>query len=288
MTTNEHPIDTLVDRINTIGVPACVGLDPDQQRLPDGLSFAGIKGIEVFCLGVIEAVADLVPAVKPQSACFERFGSAGCAVLERVCAKARSMGLVVVLDAKRGDIGVSARHYAAMATSLGAHFITVNPYLGMETIEPYLEMHLGVFALVRTSNPGSDALQNARLETGRTVSQLVASQLNTLGQAWRGTNGLSAVGAVVGATKGPQECAALREAMPSAPMLIPGIGAQGGTIEDIRPLCRCSDARAGQAGVLVNASRSVNYPRGGSGSDWRSHVRSAAMAFGEQTRALVH
>ncbi len=287
MMTNEHAIDTLINRVDAIGVPACVGLDPDQERLPDGLDHAGLVGVEAFCLGVLEAVADVVPAVKPQSACFERFGAAGFGVLERVCAKARAAGLVVVLDAKRGDIGVSARHYAAMATSLGAQFITVNPYLGMETIEPYLESGLGVFALVRTSNPGSDALQAARLSDGGTVAEMVATHLSRLGEAWIGMQGLSSVGAVVGATKGQGECVAVRAAMPAAPILVPGVGAQGGTIEQIRPLCRATAVGAGDAGVLVNASRSVIYPAGGDGVDWRSRVRDAAIAFGALTRPLV-
>lgn len=288
MTRAEHAGDRLVSRIDAAGTPVCVGLDPDVDRLPEPV-WSGwgcdIEAVEAFCVGVVEAVAGVVPAVKPQSACFERFGHAGVRVLEAVCRRARDAGLVVVLDAKRGDIGVSARHYAAMAADLGADWITVNAYLGMETLEPYLEAGLGIFALVRTSNPGSDGLQGARLAGGETVAERVAGELAVLGSGWVGASGVSSVGAVVGATKGGDECRRLRGLMPGAPVLVPGVGAQGGTMEDVRPLCRAGARTAGGLGVLVNASRSVLYP--GGGGDWQGRVREAAEGFAGEGRGLV-
>jgi len=276
-----HAGDFLVERVDAAGAAACVGLDPDVERMPTGLG-DGAAGARVFCCGVIDAVCGLVPAVKPQSACFERFGSAGVATLEAVCGYARERGLVVVLDAKRGDIGVSARHYARAGFDFGAHFMTVNAYLGMETIEPYLEAGLGVFALVRTSNPGSDAVQGARLEGGGTVAEMVGGQLGRLGEGYVGERGVSAVGAVVGATKA--EVGSLRGLMPDGVMLVPGIGAQGGVIGNVRPLCRGGAKTVGEMGVLVSASRSVLYP-GGDG-DWQGGVRAAAEGFVEVVKGL--
>jgi orotidine-5'-phosphate decarboxylase len=276
---SEHAGDVLVERVDAAGVAACVGLDPDAERMPEGLG-DGAEAARSFCCGVIDAVCGLVPAVKPQAACFERFGSAGVAALEAVCGYARERGLVVVLDAKRGDIGVSARHYARSGVDLGAHFMTVNAYLGMETIEPYLEAGLGVFALVRTSNPGSDAVQGVKLASGQTVAEMIGGQLGRLGEGHVGARGMSAVGAVVGATKA--EVGSLRALMPNGPMLVPGIGAQGGAIENVRPLCRAGSV--GRMGVLVSASRSVLYP--GGGGDWQGGVRAAAEGFVEVVKGL--
>ncbi|MBX3322127.1 MAG: orotidine-5'-phosphate decarboxylase [Phycisphaeraceae bacterium] len=273
----EHPADVLADAI--AHTPACVGIDPDVERLPRRVregSADHVAQIREFCLGAIDAAAGVVRIVKPQSACFERFGSRGFGVLEEVCGRARERGLCVVLDAKRGDIGVSARHYAACAVDLGAQWITVNPYLGLDTLEPYLDAGLGIFALVRTSNAGSDDIQTARVVSGDTVSMMIGRQLARLGAGWIGQRGLSAVGAVVGATKtAGDEGAELREVMRDQPMLIPGFGAQGGTMEDIKPLRR---ARGRNPGVVVNASRSVLYP-GGNDEDWQGAIRRAAESL---------
>lgn len=242
-----------MDRVRS---PACVGLDPVFDRLPHELKhLPPHDAIERFCIGVVDAVAPHVGAVKPQSACFERYGSDGMRALGRVCAQARTRNLHVILDAKRGDIGISAAHYAAWAQHVGAHSITLNGYLGMETVEPYLDAGLGVFVLVRTSNPGSDSIQCSMLTDNRTVAQMMADHVSSLGAAHLGNSGISGVGAVVGATKS-SEGADLRARMPDTMLLVPGYGAQGGTTDDIRVLVRS----AGNAGVVVNASRSVLYP----------------------------
>ncbi len=275
--------------------PGCVGLDPVFEKLPEPLqNLPPAEAIERFCVGVLEAMVQtdnatdaggaearlIVPAVKPQSACFERYGCAGMAALERTIARANDLGFVVILDAKRGDIGISASHYAAAAIGMGAHAITVNGYLGPETIEPYLDAGLGVFVLVRTSNPGSDAVQSARLDDGRTVAQMMANHVATLGETSMGDCGYSNVGAVVGATK-PEDAKAMRAHMPRQMFLVPGFGAQGGTVETVRGLL---DERGG--GVLVTASRSVIYPPCKDGDDWQASVRAAASALAEQLRTL--
>ncbi len=284
--TTTHFSDRLAEAMDRAGSPVCVGLDPVLERLPEPVRaehWEPTRAIAAFCKGVLEAVAPHVGVVKPQAACFERYGSAGLHVLERVVEHARESGLVVILDAKRGDIGVSAAHYAAAAVHMGAHAITVNAYLGPSTVEPYLDAGLGVFMLVRTSNDDSDLVQACTLAGGGTVAGMMAAHVRELGRSRRGERGLSDVGAVVGATKAA-DGRALREAMPDQVFLVPGYGAQGGTADDVRALLRDGPA-PGERGVIVNASRSVLYPAGG--GDWRQAVADAAHAFAEQLRAIV-
>ena len=279
-----HFSDRLSGRIARVGSAVCVGLDPVLNRLPQAVRaehWEAPAAIESFSRGVIDAVGGVAAAVKPQSACFERYGSKGVAALERVCAHARALGLVVVLDAKRGDIGISAEHYAASAIHLGADAITVNAYLGTETVEPYLLAGLGVFALVRTSNPGSDEIQSAVLGDGRSVGELVGDRVARLGASRVGSCGLSDVGAVVGATKSG-DAAALRERMPDQVFLIPGFGAQGGTADDVRAMCRPGEP-AETAGVLATASRSVIYA---DGADWKQAVADAVASFAREVAGL--
>ena len=268
--------DRLEGAINRAGSPACVGIDPVLGRLPDGLSPGDdIERIREFCLGVVETVAGVVPAIKPQSACFERFGSAGVAVLEQVCARARKLGLLIVLDVKRGDIGSTAEHYAGAAVGMGADAVTVNGYMGRSAVLPFVESGLGVYVLVRTSNPDSDELQAQALAGGGTVAERMARMVCEMG-----------VGAVVGATKNGDELARLRALMPEAPILVPGVGAQGGTVEGVRPMVREGTSSLGEAGVLINASRSVLYPASG-GGDWRVAIRSAAESFAAEAAGAL-
>lgn len=284
--------DLLAETIDRSGSPVCVGLDPVADRLPAGVreGRSPIDAIEVFCCGVIDAIAGAVGVVKPQSACFERYGPEGVGVLWRVIQRAREAGLVVVLDAKRGDIGLTAGHYAAGIAASGAHAVTANAYLGAGTLSPYLDAGLGVFALVRTSNPEGDAIQGARLEGGGTVAELVARELAEFGRAHTGVCGSSAVGAVVGATKA-SDAAALRVAMPDQVFLVPGFGAQGGKADDLAAMVRPSARAAGAAGpsttgVLITASRSVIYPEA-SGDDWKSAINDAAIAMRSEVNAAL-
>lgn len=281
--------------------PACVGLDPVLDKLPDSIRaehWEPTRAIEHFCRGVLDAMIEgstpTLSIVKPQSACFERYGSLGWGVLERTVRHARDLGFLVILDAKRGDIGVSAEHYAAAAVNLGAHAITVNAYLGPETVEPYLAAGLGVFILVRTSNPGSDIVQSHALADGRSIAEMMAQHVNSLGRPAAGADRasdhpplapLSPVGAVVGATKAA-EGPALRRLMPNAPFLVPGYGAQGGTADDVRRLLRPGSRTPADAGVVVNASRAVLYPAPHA-DGWQAGIAQAARAFAEDLQRIL-
>lgn len=289
-----HFADQLAAAMDSAGAPACIGLDPVLEKIPqaslDATAREGGDDVEAlgdFCIGVLHAAHEAgVTIVKPQSACFERHGSAGFAQLERVVAEAHRLSMLVILDAKRGDIGVSAEHYAAWAFDhLRAHAITVNPYLGPDTIEPFMRDGRGVFVLVRTSNPASDAVQTPRLADGRSVAEMMGDTVRELGSHRRGGRGLSDVGAVVGATKAA-EAAALRERMADQFFLVPGYGAQGGTIDDVRRMTRPGARSAGELGVVVNASRSVIYAPAAAGEPWQAAVRSAAENLVRQLREL--
>jgi orotidine-5'-phosphate decarboxylase len=278
-----HFADRLAAALDRAGAPACVGLDPVLERLPAAIRAqrsSDADKIEEYCLGVIDAVAPHVTVVKPQSACFERYGDAGVRVLHNVIAAARSRGMLIVLDAKRGDIGVTADHYAHAAFDhFAADALTVSPYLGPDTIEPFLKHPgRGVFVLVRTSNPGSDAIQAQRLADGRTIAHMMADMVTSLGQTRRGGRGLSDVGAVVGATKAA-EGAQLRARMRDQVFLVPGYGAQGGTLDDVRVLVRPGSRSPGDSGVLVTASRSVIYAFAPGEDGWQEAVRAAAAGF---------
>ena len=257
-----------------------VGLDPRLDLLPMELRGEGVLGraagasaVARFCKGIVDAVGPYVVAVKPQSAFFEALGSDGIRALEEVCDYARSSGLLVVLDAKRGDIGSTARAYAAAflepRNGLGpiADAMTVSAYLGHDSVEPFLaacRRHgSGVFFLVRTSNSGAADVQDLALSDGRPLWQYLAALVHEWGQPLVGERGMSSVGAVVGATY-PRAVSQARKLMPQTPMLLPGIGAQGATPADV--------ARAftsGPASALVTASRSVIFAYRETDEDWR-------------------
>ncbi len=286
---DQHFADRLAGAIDRVGTPLCVGIDPSPELLPEalrGMSSDPAELLAAFCFSVVDAVAGRAAAVKPQSACFERLGSLGVGVLEHTIERARERGLVVILDAKRGDIGSTARHYAAAAGAMGADAITLNPYMGRSAIEPFLDAGLGAFALARTSNPDSDEIQSARLESGQSVAEHVASVIADLGSKRIGARGLSDLGAVVGATKS-EDGARLRAIMPDQFFLVPGVGAQGGTVSDVRPLLRPGAASPGELGVIVNASRSVIYAQPDAGESWIDAIARSASALGDELRSLV-
>lgn len=277
-----HFADLLVQSISKAGAPICVGLDPVLDRLPAALaSLEPPQALLAFSQGVIDAITGIAPAIKFQSACYERHGSAGVASLEAAISHARAKGLVVILDAKRGDIGLSSEHYAASAVSAGAHAITVSGYLGPSGISPFLAAGLGVFVLVRTSNPDSDVIQAQPLADGRSVAELMADTVTHLGKAHLGAQGFSSVGAVVGATKA-HEAQALRARLPHSFFLIPGYGAQGGTAADVQAMLTKS-----RGGILVTASRSVIYPTAKPSEDWRQTIHAAAVSFSREISQVV-
>lgn len=275
--------DRLIRAFRARGVPACVGLDPVLDRLPDAAKGdTPAERLRSFGMRLIEATASVLPAIKFQSACFERYGSAGLAVLHDLARAATDAEMLTILDAKRGDIGISAEHYAAAAWNANFDAMTVSPYLGPDTIASFVRPGRGLFVLVRTSNPGSDAVQSARLADGRTVAELIADQVADLGARTVGTLGYSDVGAVVGATKSA-DAAALRERLPRQIFLVPGFGAQGGTATDVRAMLDGRTECGG--GVLVTASRSVIYPE--APGPWASAVRSAALRLADQVRDAI-
>jgi orotidine-5'-phosphate decarboxylase len=281
-----HAADRLLSRIESAGAPVCVGLDPVAERMPPELrpapgDAAAAAAVEAFSRGVLDAVAGVVPAVKVQAACFERHGPEGVAALARVLAHARAKdAFEVILDFKRGDIGISAEHYAASACGpLPAGWTTVSAYLGTDGILPFVSEERGAFALVRTSNPSGDALQSLRLADGRTVAEAVGDLVAAAGAATVGSGGFSNLGAVVGATK-RADAAALRARMPGQLFLVPGFGAQGGGVDDVLP-CFRSDGR----GALITASRSVIYAFGPGDGDWRACARRAAEDLRSQVAA---
>lgn len=238
----------LRDRTLALRTRLCLGLDPRAAAYEDA------RHLGAHTLEVLAACADHAACVKPQLAFFEALGSRGIDLLEDVCARARSLGLPVLLDAKRGDIGSTAEAYASAWLS-GGHAgdaITVNPYLGWETLTPFVSAARanggGVFVLVKTSNPGSRDLQ----EGGS--AEKVAAEVARLGE--EESADLSSVGAVVGATH-PGELGAWRRRMPRSTLLIPGLGVQGGRAEDLAPAFL-----PGGIGAVASASRAVQYARG--------------------------
>ena len=286
--TTIHAADALVDAIARTGAPICVGLDPVVERIPGADASSdvvrAVAAIRSFSLHVLDAVAGVVPCVKLQSACFERYGPTGVAAADEVIAAARERDLQVVLDAKRGDIGISAAHYAAAAferSSACADWITISPYLGDDAMRPFVRDGHGAFALVRTSNPGGTALQGSRLADGRTVAELVAGIVAELGRESIGASGFSALGAVVGATHA-DDVARLRAAMPEQMLLVPGYGAQGGGADDIRACFH-----PGGRGAIITASRSIIYPEVAAGADWSGAVRAAAQRMADDVRAVA-
>ena len=257
-----------------------VGLDPRIDLLPVELRGEALLGraaaagaVERFCKGIIDAVAPYVVAVKSQVAFFEALGSDGWVALEAVSRHAADVGLLVIADGKRGDIGSTARAYAAAFLEPRgpepplADALTVNPYLGTDSIDPFLSAcrnhGAGIFCLVRTSNAGGRDLQDAVLSDGVPVWRHVAGLVDEWGAGLVGAGGMSSVGAVVGATV-PRLMGDARRAMPRSIILLPGVGAQGATPADV--------ARAftsGPASALVSASRSVIYAFRDGEDDWR-------------------
>jgi orotidine-5'-phosphate decarboxylase len=270
-----------------------VGLDPRLELLPLELRgdahldrAAAAVAFARFCRGLIDAVCPYVVAVKPQAACFEALGADGMRALEEVCDYASTAGLLVIVDGKRGDIGHTARAYASAylepredAAPL-ADALTVNTYLGRDSLEPFVTTCRrsggGLFCLVKTSNPGAADVQDLTLSDGRPVWHHVARLVAELGEEIVGECGLSSIGAVVGATF-PRAVSEARRLLPQSILLLPGVGAQGATPADV--------ARAftsGPASALVTVSRSVIYAFRFEGDDWRSAAGAEAARLKDE------
>ncbi|HEY3051152.1 MAG TPA: orotidine-5'-phosphate decarboxylase [Gaiellaceae bacterium] len=272
--------DRLAEAVERKRSQLLVGLDPLPELLPVELAGEAALGRSEaadacarFCCGVIDAVASYAVGVKPQLAFFEALGSPGMEALENVCSYARTAGLIVVADAKRGDIGSTARAYASAYLEGPdgrpplADAMTVNAYLGRDSLEPFFAAcrreGAGIFCLVKTSNEGVADIQDLALSDGTPLWQHVAQLVAEWGEDLVGERGLSSVGAVVGATH-PRAVGEARRLLPRAVLLLPGIGAQGAGPADV--------ARAftsGPASALVAASRSVLYAFRATDDDWR-------------------
>ncbi len=295
----QHFSDRLAAAIRARRSVVCVGLDPALEGMPEvliekyrpraaelGDDEAVAACFQEFCSGIIEGVADAAACVKPQAAFFEQYGAAGWKALSAVIRCAHEHELPVILDVKRGDIATTAHAYAnaafggapgftASAAGLGADAITASPYLGDDSLEPFVEhcaAGTGVFVLTRTSNPGARLLQEREVD-GRPLYLHVADLVARLGAEHLGDAGYSDVGAVAGATA-PTSLRLVREALPHAFILVPGYGAQGAGQEALRGV-----SAGAAAGFVVNASRSIIYA-------WRQGMVDYRMAAAEAARAM--
>jgi orotidine-5'-phosphate decarboxylase len=256
--------DTLSEAVQRCGNPVCVGLDPRWEQLPSALRSQSEteqpQAYEIFCKEIIDVVAELVSVVKPQAAFFEECGPAGLVALGNIVNYASSKGLLVVMDAKRNDIGSTAEAYARGYLGRGSAWncdaLTISPYLGADSLEPFInianERGAGLFVLVKTSNPGSGMLQDKLLD-GHPLYRTVANYVEQQSAMNCGESRYGNVGAVVGATY-PEQLVELRAAMPHTWFLVPGYGSQGGTAKDVAP---AFDANG--LGAIINNSRSINF-----------------------------
>jgi len=298
----EHFADRLMAAVRERDSRVCVGIDPVPERLPEALlpaderrtGTAVAAAVAEFCTRILRAVADSCVAAKFNAAFFEALGPGGGGLLGELIESASSLGMLTILDAKRADIGSTAAAYAraafgryAGAPGAAPDAVTVNPYLGSDGVLPFIgeadDLGAGVFVLVKTSNPSSAQLQDLEAD-GRPIYRHVADLVTQWGEGRAGRSGYSSVGAVVGATY-PSQLAELRDAMPRAPLLVPGYGAQGGGAGDV-----VAAFDAAGAGAIVNSSRGIIYAFDRApyverfGPD--EHALAAAAAAEDMRRAL--
>ena len=294
-------IDYLIEETAKKKAPVVVGLDPQLSFVPDHLLKkayqeqgetleAAASAVRQFNFGIIDAVADLVPAVKPQVAFYELLGIPGLICYRETVAYAKKKGLVVIGDVKRGDIGSTSGAYAVAhlgktpvgeqkIQAFGEDFVTVNPYLGTDGVRPFVEVckeeNKGIFVLVKTSNPSSGEFQDRSVE-GRPLYERVAEKVEEWGSGAPGKGQYNRVGAVIGATW-PEAGKALRELLPHTFLLIPGYGAQGGTAKDL-----VSYFHPGGQGAIVNSSRGII-------AAWKSEAyqKYGSEGYGDAARAAT-
>lgn len=271
-------VDELIEKTIETKNPTVVGLDPDISKIPacyktnnnnaNPLSTVA-EVIYKFNCDIIDTVAEIVPAIKPQMAFYEKYGSYGVAAFEKTVAYAKSKGLVVIEDAKRNDIGNTAKAYAdghlgvietlegSYTSAFDVDFLTVTPFLGSESLNPFIDVckknNKGIFVLVKTSNISSGEIQDVITKDGISISQSLAMYVANQSEAVDGKYGYSSIGAVVGATY-PEEAVTLRKIMSKSYLLVPGYGVQGGGAKDILP-CFNYDG----LGAIINSSRGILY-----------------------------
>lgn len=305
---SDHFSDRLMSAIERKGNPVCVGIDPMIDLIPDSLKGdthlagsvehdAALDVIHDFCREVLQIVAPLVPIVKFQSAYFEKYYWEGVQLYYELIAEAKQLGLMTIGDVKRGDIGSTSAAYAeghladldpdVAEDAATPDAITINPMLGPDTLEPFLDAAVGyrkgLFVLVRTSNPGSTKFQDVKLDDGRTWSEMLADTLQPIAENMVGARGVSALGAVVGATQ-TESMQNLRRRLPKSIFLLPGYGTQGATGEMMRA------AFDHGSHAIVSASRSILYAgreKKYCEKDWKTCVRDATTAMIAELKTLA-
>ncbi|HEY3324219.1 MAG TPA: orotidine-5'-phosphate decarboxylase [Planctomycetota bacterium] len=306
-----HFSDRLDAAIKAKGHPICVGLDPRFDQIPQSIRQEMIKKYGrtaqavaetyvAFNKAIIDAVADIVPVCKPQVAFYEEYGWQGMRAYETTVKYAQQKGLLVISDAKRGDIGATATAYAKAHLAervdekdagLEADALTVNPYMGRETMEPYLELGVpagkGIFVLVKTSNPGAKDIQEMVTVTIKTVAECVGEMVHDMGRKYIGACGLSDVCAVIGATY-PEQAENLRKIMPDTFFLVPGYGAQGASAKDAVAGFR-KDGRGGivnNSRLLIFAYQQKGYEKYGE-KDFAGAARAATLKMADELKAAL-
>lgn len=306
----KNAIDRLIDKIKETGNPTVMGLDPRYEMLPECVTNKYPKTLEGAAQAIIEynkalidETCDIIPAIKPQIAFYEMFGVPGMKAFEETCKYAKEKGMIVIVDAKRGDIGSTAAGYSNAylgKTKIGdieesifdVDFITVNPYMGTDCVKPFIEdckkYNKGLFILVKTSNPSSGELQDIKLESGEEVYTNVAKLVEKWGEELRGKYNYSSIAAVVGATY-PKQLEDIRKTAPHTFFLIPGYGAQGGKPEDIA----LGFDKNGLGGI-VNASRSLmcayksdRWKNEFQESDYAKATRAEAIRMKEELNSVL-
>lgn len=302
-----HFADRLNAAVKAKGSAICVGLDPRLEQIPEFIKekhfaqqknalTAAAESILEFNKGIIDAVVDLVPVIKPQIAFYEQYGHEGMRVFEETLWYARDKGLLTIADIKRGDIGSTAEAYARAflgkvnlfgkeVFSFDADAVTVSPYLGWDGIKPFIEQARkygkGVFILVKTSNPSSADLQDLQMKDVSTIYEIMAHYLDSWGADEIGESGYSFVGAVVGATF-PDQAVKLRKLMPQNIFLVPGYGAQGGTAADVK-----KSFNKDGLGAIINSSRGIIFAWEESDQfGERDYTAAARAAVEEMKRSL--
>lgn len=301
----EHFGDRLVKKIRSTKSFLCLGIDPHLNLIPKifgakTISTNNIKIVENFCFSLLDIAYKFIPAIKPQVALFEQLGPDGMKLLSLLCKHAHSKGLLIIMDAKRCDIGSTSQAYANAYLGKDAPFpsdaLTVNPWLGIDSLEPFFkkayETNSGLFILAHTSNKGSKDIQEMPLKIGIKCYEHLANILKPIIEKNKGNLGLSSIGVVSGATF-REEALALRELLPSAPFLIPGYGAQGASAEDAcAPLIPDSIHSDLQNFGLINASRSILFPDESylseSIEDWQKIILTKINSTNNELKSINH
>ena len=269
----DHFGDKLVEKIRKTKSFLCLGVDPHLDLIPkifnDNSKINNITKVETFCFSLLEAVVGKIPAIKPQIALFEQLGPEGMSLLSSLCKYAHSKDLLVIMDAKRGDIGSTSKAYANAYLGKNAPFpsdaLTINPWLGLDSLEPFFtkaqDTGSGLFILVHTSNKGSQDLQEILINRDLKCYEHLANILKPIIEKNNGKSGLSSIGIVSGATY-KEQAISLRRILPSAPFLIPGYGVQGASASEASAPLITDKSYSGLKNFgLINASRSVLFPK---------------------------